>query len=174
MDNVHSASSCFLCLDTHAPDSSTPPADDDMVKCAGGHAFHRSCLIQRDCFRCCPQTDCNAHIPCFVKPLADRLARSLLPYIGLDELLDRVVMTDALQAGVSLENARQFVSESEFLSEYLRRMLPGSISSVTFSLVAIIATSLITNYLLPPLPDFFGSRDDSASPPMEEVLVPRD
>ena len=53
-------------------------------------------------------------------------------------------------------------------------MLPESMSSVTFSLVAIIATSLITNYLLPPLPDFFDSRDNSASPPMEEVLLPRD
>ncbi|WP_422466650.1 hypothetical protein [Endozoicomonas sp. ALC013] len=169
MDNVHSASSCFLCRDARAPDRNA-----DMVKCARGHAFHRSCLIQRDCFRRCPQTDCNAHIPCFVKPLADRLARSLLPYLGLDELLDRVVRTDTEHTGVSPEFARQFVSESEILSEYLRQMLPESMSSVTFRLVAIIATSLITNYLLPPLPDFFGSRDNSASPPMEEVLLPRD
>ncbi|MBO9493082.1 hypothetical protein J7438_03105 [Thalassotalea sp. G20_0] len=173
MDNVHSTSSCFLCHNVRAP-RSTPPADADMVNCARGHAFHRDCLIQRDCFRRCPLTDCNAHIPCFVKPLADRLARSLLPYIGLEELLDRVVMADTQQTGVSPEYARQFVSESEILSEYLRRMLPGSMSSVTFSLAAIIVTSLITNYLLPPLPDFFGSRDNSASPPMEEVLLPRD
>ena len=103
MDNVRSTSStssCFLCQDAQAPDS-TPPADADIVKCARGHAFHRNCLIQLDCFRRCPQTDCNAHIPCFVKPLADRLARSLLPYMGLDELLDRVVRADTQQTGVS-------------------------------------------------------------------------
>lgn len=169
MANVHSASSCLLC---HGAQSNgiNPPTDTVMVNCARGHAFHRDCLVHQDCFRLCPENNCDAHIPCFVKPLADRLARSVLPYIGLDELLDTVVMADVQQSGVSLENARQFISESEFLVSYLRHTLPGSLRYATYSLAAVAVTALVTDYLLPQ-PDFFGSQDNSAGTPMEEALL---
>ncbi|MBO9482513.1 hypothetical protein [Salinisphaera sp. G21_0] len=168
MNNVHSDSSCLLC---HAAKRTDTKADADMVNCARGHAFHRDCLIQQDCFRRCPQNNCDAHIPCFVKPLADRLAQAVLPYIGLAQLFDTVVMADVQQSGVSLENARQSLSESEFLMDYLRHTLPGSLRSATYSVAAIAVTAIATHYLLPSQPDFSGSQDNSAGTPMEEALL---
>lgn len=174
MVNVHSPSSCLLCHRAQ-PTDITPSTDTEMTNCARGHAFHRACLIQQDCFRLCPQNNCCANIPCFVKPLADRLARSVLPYVGLNELLDAVVMADVQQSGVSLENARQFVSESEFLMDYLRHTLRGlTYSSAAVTLGKIALSALVAYYLLPPQPDFFSSRDNSAGTPMEEALFPVD
>ncbi|WP_257266909.1 hypothetical protein [Endozoicomonas sp. ONNA2] len=165
MINVDSAGGCLLCQPTDA----TPSPDTGMVNCARGHAFHRECLIRQDCFRQCPRNDCDAHIPCFVKPLADRLAGSLLPVLGLDWLLEGTVMADVAQSGVSLANARQWVSESEILIGYLRHSLPESLRGLTgrSAVISIGTMAVVASvaYLLQSQPELFGFRSNSADTP---------
>ena len=162
---------CRICHTAQAINGSQPAdADDtDIVHCARGHAFHRVCLIHRDHFRFCPEDQCSAHLPCFSKPLADRLVRLVLPYTGFAELYEMVVTSHAQQFNVSRENARQFISESEFLTAFIRLEWRGWLNNLPTHLSQMILSALIGYFLLPELPESFTLRN-ALNSSQEEAL----
>lgn len=162
---------CRICHTAQAINGIQPAdADDtDIVHCARGHAFHRACLILRDHFRFCPEDQCSAHLPCFSKPLADRLAKLVLPYTGFAERFEMVVTSHAQQFNVSRENARHFISESEFLADFIRLEWRGWLNNLPAHLSQMILSALIGYFLLPELPNFFTSRNPQ-NLSQEEVL----